>query len=180
MVATYYIPAGARLITSYQEVSGTRHPSNLPIRAIEDFKRVIDRQRLVELLEMRADLHDAADVACGDRLTARAQDVLGFAPAKRLRDVGLFDVVRASRAAADIAARNIQQGHIWNAAQQLARCFGHTLRVREMTCIVVRQLDRFRQRRRRFQAEFVEEHTHIFHSAHKSKRFIFFAFAFEE
>ncbi len=80
---------------------------------------------------------------------------------KLVGDVGLLDVVGARRAAAELPVVGLEQVDVRDRGEQRARRRAHALRVRKVAGVLVCELERLGERRRRLQPELVEEDADV-------------------
>src|SRR5215210_4642184 len=102
------------------------------------------RQAPTQTLTVSGDLERAARVRRGDHLGARVEQVARLALPELGGGLGLYQVVDAGRAAADLPLGGLDQLELGDSAQQLAGLRANPLRVRQVAGVVVGELHRQR------------------------------------
>ena len=67
---------------------------------------------LLQDLQLRGDLHHAADIACDHRVGARGDNRFGLPPTKFGSDRGLIEIIRSCRPATDFSVIQFDQFHV--------------------------------------------------------------------
>ena len=83
------------------------------------------------------DLELASGIRQHDIIRACRNNIVGFAPRQVARHCGFGQIVRSSRAAAEIGIRHLDDRHAWNRCEQFARRFTHSESMREVTSVVI-------------------------------------------
>ena len=94
------------------------------------------------LSQILADLQQAADVGCEDRLGSSGQEVIGLASPRRFGHVRLGQIVAPGRTAAKFAFVQGNQLEPWDHFEELPRLLADLLSVAQMAGIVIDRLDR--------------------------------------
>ena len=90
---------------------------------------------------MLLDLYHATDIARGNGLGAGVQYMLRLALTQKVRRLGLFDIIGASRPTAQITLGQRDEGQVGDLAQEPPGSLGDALGMSQVAGVVVGQLE---------------------------------------